>query len=78
MENKHEKKEEEIGEVMDFSRPDFQFIPKGNHSWRQQGPYLVCKACDLEHATWIGMSKIMIGTKEDGQPILKNRIEERR
>lgn len=71
MENKNEKTNDE---VLDFSKPDFEFIAKGSHEWRQRGPYLECKSCDLEHATWIGMEKIMVGTKEDGQPILKSRV----
>ena len=66
-------KNDEINETLDFSKPDFSFIPKGSHEWRQRGPYLVCKACDLEHATWIGMTKLMVGTKDNGDPILENR-----
>ena len=64
---------EEESQVIDFSKPDYSFTPKGTHLYRQQGPYLVCKTCELEHATFIGMNKIMIGIAEDGQPILKSR-----
>lgn len=54
------------------NQPEFKFIP-GNHEWRQQGPYCICKSCDLEHAVYIGMEHMMIGVKEDGTPILKTR-----
>lgn len=75
MENKNEeeKVDSTITEILDFTKPSFEFIPKGNHDYRQQGPYLVCKSCDLEHATYIGMEQIMVGISEDGQPILKKR-----
>jgi len=60
-------------EVLDFNKPSFAFIPKGNHKWRQQGPYLVCKSCELQHAVFIGMDKVMVGMNKDGKPILKSR-----
>lgn len=69
--------EEEIKgyeEVVDFSQPAYTFIPKGVHSYRQEGYYLVCKSCELTHATFIGKDKIMVGEK-DGEPILKKRKE---
>ena len=72
MEPQHEGDEAEV-EVLDFTKPDFSFEPKQHHEWRQQGPYLVCKSCDIEHATYIGMGQILIGLNEDGQPILKER-----
>lgn len=61
-------------EVLNFDKPDFVFTPKGLHTYRQSGPYLVCKTCDLHHAVFIGMDKIMVGVKENGEPILKKRI----
>jgi hypothetical protein len=70
---KEEKENEEISETLDFNKPTYEFIPKGSHEWTQRGPYLVCKSCELEHATWIGMELIMIGLSEGGQPILKRR-----
>ncbi len=73
MENKNEKEEEPIIEELDFNKPDFLFIPKGSHEYTQRGPYLVCKSCELEHATYIGMERIMVGVSEDGQPILEVR-----
>lgn len=57
---------EQINEVA------FRFIPKGYHIWRQQGYYLVCKSCDLQHSVFIGPHLIMVGEKE-GKPILKKR-----
>ena len=70
-----EKKEEQIEEVLDFNKPDFSFVPAPNHEWRQKGPYLVCYSCEIQHAVWIGMDKIMVGVDEKGFPILKTRKE---
>lgn len=66
--------EEPNEDILDFSKPDFTFIPKGSHQWRQQGPYLICKTCDLEHATYIGMEYLMVGLSDNGMPILKKRV----
>jgi len=60
-------------EILDFNKPAFEFIPKGYHKWRQQGPYLVCKSCELQHAVFVGMEKIMVGVDKAGNPILKKR-----
>lgn len=60
-------------EKLDFTKPDFEFIPSGNHEFRQQGPYLICYSCVLQHAVWIGMEKMMVGLDADGKPILKRR-----
>jgi len=68
-----EQKNERETEVLDFNKPDFSFIPKGVHEWRQQGYYLVCKSCDLEHAVWIGNNRILIGINDKGEPILERR-----
>jgi len=71
---KQNQKENQVNEeVLDFNKPSFTFIPKGNHRWRQQGPYLVCKSCELQHAVFIGMNKVMTGINKEGGPILKNR-----
>ena len=64
-----------ISEEADFSKPDYIFIPKGNHIWRQEGYYLLCSSCDLVHATYIGKDKIMVGMDEENNPILKKRKE---
>jgi hypothetical protein len=69
--NDEEKNGEET-ETLDFTNPDYVFIPKGNCKWRQQGYYLVCKSCEITHAVWIGPDKIMVGEDEKG-PILKPR-----
>jgi len=60
--------------VLDFDNPDYKFTP-GRHVWRQHGPYLVCNNCELRHAVFIGMDKLMVGEEEDGTPILKTRRE---
>lgn len=64
-----------IEEELNFNKPDFVFIPKGSHQWNQKGYYLICTTCEIEHGTWIGQDKMMIGVKKDGQPILKDRRE---
>jgi len=68
-----EEKNEPETEVLDFTKPDFNFIPKGSHEWRQQGYYIICKSCDLEHAVWIGSERILTGINEKGEPILTRR-----
>lgn len=68
----NEPKDEEY-EELDFNKPTFRFNPNESHQWSQRGPYLICKSCELEHATWIGMEVIMVGLSEDGKPILKVR-----
>lgn len=70
--NNQEQHEEE-NETLDFTKPDFVFLPKGNHTYRQSGPYLICKTCDIQHATFIGMKLIMVGVSQTGEPILKKR-----
>lgn len=70
MKNEEEQVEQE---VLDFSKPDFVFRPNEYHEWRQQGPFLVCKSCDIEHASYIGMQKLLTGLSEDGKPILVDR-----
>lgn len=73
-ENEEEVIEPKIEEAS-FEHPSFKFIPNGHHEWRQQGPYLVCKSCSLEHAIWIGRKHLIVGIKEDGTPLLKTRTE---
>lgn len=65
--------DDQISEQWDFTKPDFSFEPNEHHDWRQQGPYLVCKSCEIQHATYIGMDKIMVGLDETGKPLLKPR-----
>jgi hypothetical protein len=69
----NEEENEQESEVLDFTQPTFTFKPNEAHEWRQQGPYLVCKSCELSHATYIGMDKILVGLDEKGKPILKKR-----
>lgn len=69
----NEKQEDPETELFDFAKPDFYFEPKQHHEWRQRGPYLVCKSCEIEHAAWVGMDKVLVGLNEEGQPLLKSR-----
>lgn len=66
--------QQESGEVLNFNNPSFSFVPKGYHEWRQRGPYCVCTSCELEHAIYVGMDKLLIGIDEEGQPILKKKV----
>lgn len=65
--------EEAEVETLDFTKPDYSFTPQGAHGWRQQGYYLVCKSCEIEHAVWVGADKLMVGLDEQGRPRLKLR-----
>lgn len=71
--NEQEQIVEPDTEALDFNRPDFTFLPKQHHDWRQKGPYLVCKSCEIEHGVWVGMDRILVGLNDQGQPILKPR-----
>lgn len=62
-----------LQEELNFEKPIFVFKPNEHHDWRQQGPYLVCKSCDIQHAVYVGMGKELIGLDKDGKPILKKR-----
>jgi len=59
----------------DTTEPIWEFNPDTllGHEWRQQGPYIICKSCDLEHALHIGMNKILVGFTKKGKPILEKR-----
>lgn len=67
--------EEELQEQLDFTRPDYVFLPKGRHTYRQQGYYLVCKSCEIQHAVFLGPDRIMVGEDQEGTPIIKKRKE---
>lgn len=73
--NNEEQVDQPISESLDFSRPDFVFRPNENHGWKQKGPYLVCKTCDILHATYIGPDKIMVGLDSAGKPLFKIRSQ---
>ena len=60
-------------DIQNFDRPDFEFKPNEVHEWTQQGPYLICKGCELIHATYVGMGKLLVGLNDKGQPIFKRR-----
>jgi len=73
MDQVDDQNEEEFSEILDFTKPDFVFKPNERHNWRQNGPFLICRSCELEHGVFIGMDKILVGLNEKGQPILKKR-----
>lgn len=43
------------------------------HRWKQQGPYIVCKSCDMAHAYHIGINKMLVGMNEEGYPLFAKR-----
>lgn len=57
-----------------FNKEDVIYFPSGRHIWRQQGPYCVCKECELGHAVFIGIDKEMYGEDENGKPMLRDRV----
>ena len=71
--NKSNGQTEPLNEI--YEKPDFIFTPNEHHEWRQESVYLICKSCELIHAAYIGIDKILIGLNEQGQPILKNKDE---
>lgn len=73
--NKEDVQDDSESERLDFGKPDFTFIPKGNHDYKQRGYYLICKSCEIEHAVFVGADKIMVGIEDDGKPIMKSRKE---
>jgi hypothetical protein len=75
MQDNQQKNEEEVVQELDFTKPDFIFLPKGRHIYRQQGYFIVCSSCDLTHAVFIGKDRVMVGEDSGGQPILKKRKE---
>lgn len=68
-----ENEEDEIKDEGEILHKVFEFNPDGSCRFRQRGPYLVCVSCEVQHAVWIGMNKMMIGEDENGKPILKSR-----
>lgn len=70
--------EEEIKaeeEKLNLDNPDFSFKPKGIHAYVQNGYFLVCNTCDLQHAIYIGPDHLLTGFSPNGEPILKTRKE---
>ena len=70
-ETNEEIKDDSITETLDFDHPSFVFQPKEQHDWRQQGFFLVCKSCELQHSVYIGSEKLLVGLDNEGKPILK-------
>ena len=71
--NNDNQEDKPLQERLDFTRPDFVFVPKEFHEWRQKGFFLECKSCDLVHAIYIGGDKLLVGLDEEGKPLFKNR-----
>jgi hypothetical protein len=61
-------------ETLDFSKPSFTFKPIGHHAYKQNGPYLICKSCEIQHATWVGIDKVLVGFNEKNEPIIQDVI----
>lgn len=69
--NDEEIKDDSEQETLDFSKPSFKF-EQSNCDWRQLGPYIFCKSCEIQHGRWIGPDKILVGLNEKG-PMFKDR-----
>ena len=69
----NEEIKEEVKDEGEQLAPAFKFEPKENHDWRQQSVFLVCKSCEIQHAVYIGMDKLLIGLDTEGKPIFKKR-----
>ncbi len=71
---KNEPKTENENENVEIhDKPVFEFNPDvlAGHEWRQQGPFIICKSCDLEHSMYIGVNRQLQGFDEDGVPVIK-------
>lgn len=66
---------EEVKAEVEVMQKAYEFTPSGTCTFRQRGPYIVCTSCEIQHANWIGMDRIMVGEDEKGKPILKSRSE---
>lgn len=64
---------EEIQEYGEVLQKEYEFTPHALCKYKQRGPYLVCTSCELQHAVFIGMDKMMVGEDEDGRPIIQRR-----
>lgn len=61
-------------EAMDFSRPDFSFIPDiAQCEWSQRGPFLQCGIDGMIFTVGIGNGKIMTGIGPGNRPILEDK-----
>lgn len=72
--NEEEEVKEEVKEEGEILRKAFEFTPSAMCTYRQRGPYIICVSCELQHAVYIGMQAVMVGTDESGRPILKKRL----
>lgn len=69
-ENEFEITTEQLDSIREQAR---QRAKETNHKWVQRGIYLVCTACEMEHAIHIGTDKLLVGF-EDNKPIFKDRL----
>lgn len=61
--------EDTYGEVLTEEK---RFEAKGCQ-YRQRGPYIVCVSCEVQHAIYIGMDKLMVSEDSQGNPIFEKR-----
>lgn len=43
-----------------------------SHTWASEGPDAICVECEHKHGFYIGPDKMVVGTTEDGMPIIKD------
>lgn len=69
MEDKEEHQEHHTESIETDTTSLTSMVAKGlrGHQWIQRGPWIICRSCPIEHATWIGHKKLK-GYKETGEP----------
>jgi len=65
--------DDEVVPETEVLQREYEFIPNALCRFKQRGPYLVCVSCELQHAVYIGMDKMMVGEDEEGKPLIEKR-----
>lgn len=60
-------------EIVPESYPVRDFEPKqaGYHDWKQNGNFIHCYSCAIQHGQDIGTKHVLMGVGGNGMPILK-------
>jgi len=66
-------KDADLAQFPDFTDVNdaLKNVPSVHHSWKQQGPSLVCSSCPHSHSQWVGMDKRLTGFDNEGRPTLE-------
>lgn len=72
--NNEENKQDDIYTVDIPIDPELsKKIELRGHRWKQQGPHIICKSCDMRHAYYIGIDKQLVGINKEGYPLFAKR-----